>query len=93
MIIEVEGDILLSKAQAIAHGVAANDPMSQGLAKSLHEWMPSMHKDFHRWCHKQRSFSMTAENIPVSKGVKPNNTDNRPDGINCDAQYTSNMEP
>jgi len=51
MIIKVEGDILLSKAQVIAHGVAANDPMSQGLSKSLHEGMPSMHKDFHHWCH------------------------------------------
>ncbi len=51
MIIEVEGDILFSSAQAIAHGVAANDPMSQGLAKSLHEKLPSMHKDFHHWCH------------------------------------------
>jgi len=53
MIIKVEGDILLSKAQVIAHGVAANDPMSQGLAKSLHERMPSMHKDFHHWCHQE----------------------------------------
>lgn len=53
MIIEVEGDILLSKAQVIAHGLAANDPMNQGLAKSLHEWMPAMHKDFHHWCHQK----------------------------------------
>jgi len=53
MIIEVEGDILLSKAQVIAHGVAANDPMNQGLSKSLHEWMPAMHKDFHHWCHQE----------------------------------------
>ena len=53
MIIEVEGDILFSKAQVIVHGVAANDPMSQGLAKSLHEQMPAMHKDFHHWCHQE----------------------------------------
>ncbi len=53
MIIEVEGDILFSKAEVIVHGVAANDPMTQGLAKSLHERLPSMHKDFHRWCHQQ----------------------------------------
>lgn len=53
MIYEVAGDILLSKAQAIAHGVAANDPMDQGLAKSLHENFPAMHKDFHHWCHLQ----------------------------------------
>ena len=53
MIHEVEGDILLSSAEAIAHGVAANDPMNQGLASALHEDYPSMHKDFHRWCHQQ----------------------------------------
>ena len=53
MIVEVEGDILLSRAEAIAHGVAANDPMNQGLAASLHENYPSMHKDFHHWCHLQ----------------------------------------
>lgn len=53
MIHEVEGDILLTKAQAIAHGVAANDPMQQGLALSLHERYPAMHKDFHHWCHQE----------------------------------------
>lgn len=53
MIHEVEGDILLTGAQAIAHGVAANDPMNQGLALSLHERYPAMHKDFHHWCHQQ----------------------------------------
>ena len=52
MIIDVKGDILFSKAQVIVHGVAANDPMNQGLAKSLHEQMPAMHKDFHHWCHQ-----------------------------------------
>lgn len=52
MIHNVSGDILLSDAQAIAHGIAANDPMSQGLALSLHKKYPSMHKDFHHWCHQ-----------------------------------------
>lgn len=52
MIYEVEGDILLSKAAAIAHGVAPNDPMNQGLALSLHERYPAMHKDYHHWCHQ-----------------------------------------
>jgi O-acetyl-ADP-ribose deacetylase (regulator of RNase III) len=54
MIHEVAGDILLTGAQAIAHGIAANDPMSEGLALSLHEKFPSMHKDFHHWCHNSR---------------------------------------
>lgn len=53
MIVQVEGDILLSGAHAIAHGVAPNDPMNQGLALALHERYPSMHKDFHHWCHVQ----------------------------------------
>lgn len=51
MIHQVAGDILLSKAQALAHGVAANDPMNQGLALALHEKYPALHKDFHHWCH------------------------------------------
>ena len=52
MIQEVSGDILLSGAQMIAHGIAPNDPMKQGLALSLHEKYPAMHKDFHHWCHQ-----------------------------------------
>lgn len=53
MIHEVEGDILLSAAEALAHGVAPNDPMDQGLALALRERYPAMHKDFHHWCHQQ----------------------------------------
>ncbi len=52
MLFEVQGDILLSQAQAIAHGVAASDPMNKGLALQLHEKYPMMHKDFHHWCHQ-----------------------------------------
>lgn len=52
MIHQISGDILLSKAQVIAHGIAPNDPMNQGLALSLHEKYPSMHKDFHHWCNQ-----------------------------------------
>lgn len=53
MIYEVDGDILETKAAAIAHGVAANDPMNQGLAAALHERYPAMHKDFHHWCRQR----------------------------------------
>ncbi|MGI9318068.1 MAG: macro domain-containing protein [bacterium] len=53
MIHKIEGDILLTGAQVIAHGVAANDPMNQGLAQSLHKQYPAMHKDYHHWCHIQ----------------------------------------
>jgi O-acetyl-ADP-ribose deacetylase (regulator of RNase III) len=53
MIHNVSGDILLSGAQVIAHGIAANDPMSKGLALSLHQKYPAMHKDFHHWCNRE----------------------------------------
>lgn len=50
MIHEVEGDLLLSKAQAIAHGVAPNDDFHSGLALSLREQWPAMYKDFRHYC-------------------------------------------
>ncbi len=37
MIREVEGDILLSSAQVIAHGIATHDPFDSGLALALRE--------------------------------------------------------
>ena len=52
MIKEVSGDILLSKAGAIAHGVAPNDHFDSGLALSLREEMPAMYKDFRHYCHQ-----------------------------------------
>ena len=54
MITEVTGDILLSKAQAIAHGVAPGDHFDHGLALALRENFPAMAKDFRhyvRQCH------------------------------------------
>jgi len=42
----VAGDILLTRAQVIAHGVAPNDSFSQGLALALRERDPAMYKDF-----------------------------------------------
>ena len=50
MIREVSGDILLSKAAAIAHGVAPNDAFATGLAHSLREQWPAMYKDFRHYC-------------------------------------------
>lgn len=55
MLIEVAGDILLSKAQAIAHGVAPNDHMDRGLALALRERWPSLAKDFRHYCHVQHA--------------------------------------
>lgn len=51
MIHEVSGDILLSKAQAIAHGVAPHDHFDSGLALSLRQEWPAMYKDFKHFCH------------------------------------------
>lgn len=51
MIIKVSGDILLSNAQAIAHGVAPHDHFNQGLALALRERYPNMAKDFRHYCH------------------------------------------
>lgn len=51
MIHEVHGDILLSKAQAIAHGVAPNDHFDHGLALALRENWPAMAKDFRHYAH------------------------------------------
>ncbi len=49
MIKNVSGDILQSKCQAIAHGVAPNDDFRRGLALSLRENWPSMYKDFRHY--------------------------------------------
>lgn len=51
MIKEVIGDILLSKSDAIVHGVAPNDDFKQGLALTLRERWPSMYKDFRHFCY------------------------------------------
>ncbi len=52
MIHEVSGDILLSKAAAIAHGVAPNDDFHHGLALALRERWPAMYRDFRHHCHQ-----------------------------------------
>lgn len=50
MVYEVQGDILLSSAQVIIHGVASNDHFDNGLALSLREQWPAMVKDFRHFC-------------------------------------------
>jgi len=52
MIHEVSGDILLTKAQAIAHGVAPNDHLDSGLALALRDRWPAMAKDFRHYTHQ-----------------------------------------
>lgn len=52
MIYQVEGDILLSKAQAIVQGVGINDPMDEGLALALKNKYPLLAKEFSLWCYQ-----------------------------------------
>lgn len=52
MLHPVTGDILLTKAQAIAHGVGPDDHFTHGLAQGLREQWPSMSRDFRHWCHQ-----------------------------------------
>lgn len=49
MIYEVTGDILLTDAHAMAHGVAPNDDFKNGLALSLREQWPALYKDFRHY--------------------------------------------
>lgn len=51
MIHETEGDILLSKAHFIAHGIAPQDHFDTGLARSLRERWPSMVRDYRHAMH------------------------------------------
>ena len=53
MIQEVSGDIVLSKASVVAHGVAPNDDHAVGLAHTLREYAPAMYKDFRHYCKTQ----------------------------------------
>ena len=52
MIKHVEGDILLTSAKTVAHGVAPNDDFKNGLALSLRERWPAMYKDIRHYCHE-----------------------------------------
>ncbi len=54
MIREVEGDILLTGAQVIAHGIATHDPFDSGLALALRERFPSMVKDYRHAMHARQ---------------------------------------
>jgi O-acetyl-ADP-ribose deacetylase (regulator of RNase III) len=51
MLKTVTGDILLSGAKAIAHGIAPNDHFASGLALQLRERYPALAKDFRHWFH------------------------------------------
>jgi len=51
MLHEVSGDILLTQAQAIAHGIAPGEHFESGLALALREAWPAMAKDYRHYAH------------------------------------------
>jgi O-acetyl-ADP-ribose deacetylase (regulator of RNase III) len=53
MIHQLTGDLLLSKAALIAHGVAPHDDFKNGLALAMREACPAMYKDFRHFCRLQ----------------------------------------
>jgi O-acetyl-ADP-ribose deacetylase (regulator of RNase III) len=86
MLHEVTGDILLTRAQAIAHGIAPNDPFDQGLARALREQWPAMHRDYHHYAHQAhprpgevwtwgnagiRIFTLLTQEGALDHGVRP----------------------
>ncbi len=50
MIYEVEGDILLTRAQLVVHHVTTFDPMNRGIARKLKDKYLAMAEAFHLWC-------------------------------------------
>lgn len=66
MFIEVEGDILLSKAAVIAHGIAPHDRFDSGLALALRERWPSMVRDYR---HDTRSRPLDPGALWMWRGV------------------------
>jgi len=91
MIVDVQGDILLSTASAIAHCVAPNDDFHSGLALSLRENWPGMYKDFRHYCRQSHPktgtiwawkgpnspviYSLLAQEAAYGAGGKPGKAD------------------
>lgn len=86
MIYEVSGDILLTQAQALAHGIAPNDHFDHGLALALREQWPGMYKDYRHYAHQEgpksgeiwewggfgvRIFNLLTQEGDLKKGGKP----------------------
>jgi O-acetyl-ADP-ribose deacetylase (regulator of RNase III) len=66
MLKEVAGDILLTKAEVLAHGVAPNDNFTNGLALALRERWPAMYKDFR---HYSQTFTPKSGGLWTWSGV------------------------
>lgn len=86
MIHEVAGDILHTKATAIAHGIAPNDHFDKGLALALREKWPMMFKDYRHYANQvhprpgeiwewggfgTRIFNLITQDGSFDQGAKP----------------------
>ncbi|MBS3019206.1 hypothetical protein DJFAAGMI_01946 [Comamonas sp. PE63] len=67
MIKEVSGDILLSNADLLGHGISAFDPFDSGLALALRERWPSLVKDYR---HDTRNKSIVPGDVWGWTGVQ-----------------------
>jgi O-acetyl-ADP-ribose deacetylase (regulator of RNase III) len=54
MLYEVEGDLMLSRAQVLVQSVAVEDPMTRGLARKLHNKYPALVSDYADWCEQEK---------------------------------------
>ena len=50
MIYEVEGDIMLTRAQMVVHGVATHDLMTRDFSRKLGKRFPAMVDQYRAWC-------------------------------------------
>ena len=48
----LKGDLFLSRAQTLAHGVNCRGRMGAGIAVEFRRWFPAMYKEYRRRCHK-----------------------------------------
>ncbi len=60
MLHPVAGDIILTRAEVLAHCVASADPMDSGLALVLRQRYPQLQQDFERWCRRRHPQPGTA---------------------------------
>ena len=66
MLKDVAGDFLLTKAEALAHGVAPNDNFANGVALALRERWPVMYKDCR---HYSQTFTPKSGELWTWSGV------------------------
>ena len=72
MLKEVAGDILLTKAEALAHGVAPNDNFANGLALALRERWPAMIKPYGNHMVNASTGGLNVRLSPLNFGLLSN---------------------